>query len=130
MGIARLGLVRRGSSLTAVPQKTTLRFASMDAWQDAHQCLSSHRGEAAARKGRFVTPYENCPSGLWIVGGPGRAANYFSELGCLVNVGDDDRSAFADETMASRGCRARDGAGNRAQRPAQRDRVTGDVEGA
>ena len=63
-------------------------------------------------------------------GGPGRPPAIFSELDCLVSVGYDDRTAFADEAMASRGCRARDRAGNCAQRSAQSDSVTGNVERA
>lgn len=50
-------------------------------------------------------------------GGPGGAASDFSEFGCLVGVGDDYRTAFPDEAMASRGCRARYRARNCAQWP-------------
>ena len=58
---------------------------------------------------------------------PGRPPAGALQLGCLVSVGDEDRTAFADEAMASCGCRACYRPGNCAQRSAQGDRVTGDV---
>ena len=69
-------------------------------------------------------------TGPMFAGGPGRAASDFSELGGLVSVGYEDPTEFPDEAVASRGCRARNRAGNCAQRPTQGDRVTRDVERA
>ena len=64
------------------------------------------------------------------MGGPERAAHIFFELSCLVSVGDDDCTEFADKAVASRGCRARYRARNCTQRATQSDRMTGDIERA